>query len=138
MLYIGIMFFNHYCFDPPESPQSLAVAVYHRCVASDSIKHAMMGTAALLRSYYDLTTPPARMLKQSEAFAATADKLLCANMQNPEIPLVVKLEEVSELMCYHVCYLRLHPFIPTKPQINSTMLETSMNTTSTSNRRRPL
>ncbi|KAG9097647.1 hypothetical protein FS749_005804 [Ceratobasidium sp. UAMH 11750] len=96
-----LLFMTRYCFDPSKAFASLSKSVFQRYMTSDSMRHGMLSTAALIRGYYDPKTPPALMFKQAEDFAATADKLAHLDMQRPDVPFEIKLGELSELMCYY-------------------------------------
>ncbi|KAG9103212.1 hypothetical protein FRC06_011752 [Ceratobasidium sp. 370] len=96
-----LLFFTRYCFDPPKAFSSISRAVFQRYVTSDSMRHGMMSTTALIRGYYDPKVPPALMFKHAEDLAATANKLTHLDMQRPDVPFETKLGGLSELMCYY-------------------------------------
>ncbi|QRV90833.1 Fungal specific transcription factor domain [Ceratobasidium sp. AG-Ba] len=95
-----IFFMNRYSFDPArviDVPQS----IHRRYSSSDSIRHGMLSTAALVQGCYDPKTPPALMFKEAQNMASIAEQLTSLDMRRPDVSLEIKLAGLGELMCYH-------------------------------------
>ncbi|KAF8609208.1 hypothetical protein BDV93DRAFT_550748 [Ceratobasidium sp. AG-I] len=90
-----------YCFDPSRAFQNLVTSVQQRSLASEATKQAMLGVAALFRSYNDPSIPPVVLRKHADQLAAAAGKMVQLDMHRPEIPLVMKLAAMSELLWYN-------------------------------------
>ena len=77
-------------------------SVQQRSSASESTKQAMLSVAALFRSYNDPSVPPLVLRKHADKLAAAAGNMVQLDMHRPEVPLVMKLAAMSELLWYYV------------------------------------
>jgi hypothetical protein len=97
-------FLTRFYYDYAAIHENLHVRIRRRFEASNSLKHGMLGMAALFRSNYEHSMVPSSTHKSAKDLHRLASRTLQLELENESISPWVKLASLWELLNYEVSY----------------------------------